>query len=250
MSLVRSDGLLHVGICCKPFASKILLKESKDVNLWAQDWDCGEGSPAYPSRSAGWSSGAQWFPSIWTHSEAYGWQAICKSRDVLTTDTWYRRLLCVCYLLATRHVHSELRKTFRARRRFMICFSFIFKTVLCKGRGRDCVVFIAIRCGLDGPGIESRWGKDFQYPSTPAPRQPRLLYNGYRVYFPGIKGEAGAWLSSPNSFVHQGRLCGKLYPPPPPSPPCAWHATGQTSYKDKQNSFTPITVYQSQYSVL
>ena len=34
--------------------------------------------------------------------------------------------------------------------------------------GRDCAVGIATRYGLDGPGIESRWGRDFPHPSRPA----------------------------------------------------------------------------------
>jgi hypothetical protein len=40
--------------------------------------------------------------------------------------------------------------------------------------GRDSVVGIATRYGLDGPGIESRWGPDFHPPSRPAmgPTQP------------------------------------------------------------------------------
>jgi hypothetical protein len=37
--------------------------------------------------------------------------------------------------------------------------------------------------GLDGPGIESRWGRDFPHRSW---GQLSLLYNGYRV-FPGGK---------------------------------------------------------------
>ena len=34
--------------------------------------------------------------------------------------------------------------------------------------GRDSSVGIAARYGLDGPGIESRWGRDFPPPSRPA----------------------------------------------------------------------------------
>ena len=33
--------------------------------------------------------------------------------------------------------------------------------------GRDSSVGIATRCGLDGPGIESRWVRDFPHPSIP-----------------------------------------------------------------------------------
>jgi hypothetical protein len=55
-------------------------------------------------------------------------------------------------------------------------------------------------CGLDGPGIESRWRRDI----PPRPDRPwgpsRLLYNGYRV-FPGGKERPGrdADLSPPSS---------------------------------------------------
>ena len=54
--------------------------------------------------------------------------------------------------------------------------------------GRDSAVGIATRYGLDGPGIESRWGRDF--PDRPW-GLPSLLYSGYRV-FTGGKA-AGAW---------------------------------------------------------
>jgi len=45
--------------------------------------------------------------------------------------------------------------------------------------GRDSSVGIATRYGLDGPGIESVWGRDFPHPSW---GPPSLLYNGYRVF--------------------------------------------------------------------
>ena len=35
-------------------------------------------------------------------------------------------------------------------------------------RGPDSSVGIATRYGLDGPGIESRWGRNFPHPSRPA----------------------------------------------------------------------------------
>jgi len=34
--------------------------------------------------------------------------------------------------------------------------------------GRDSSVGLATSYGLDGPGIESRWGRDFPHPSRPA----------------------------------------------------------------------------------
>jgi len=33
--------------------------------------------------------------------------------------------------------------------------------------GQDRAVRIATRYGLDGPGMESRWGRDFPHPSRP-----------------------------------------------------------------------------------
>jgi hypothetical protein len=58
--------------------------------------------------------------------------------------------------------------------------------------GRDSVVGTATRYGLDGPGIESRCGRDFPQPSRPAlgPTQP--LIQLVPSLFPGGKA-AGAW---------------------------------------------------------
>jgi hypothetical protein len=57
--------------------------------------------------------------------------------------------------------------------------------------GRDSSVGIATGYGLDGLGIESRWGRDFSHSPDRPWGPPSLLYNGYRV-FPGGKA-AGAW---------------------------------------------------------
>ena len=45
-------------------------------------------------------------------------------------------------------------------------------------RGRDSSVGIATRYGLDGPGIESRWGRDFSHTSRLAlgPTQPPIQW--------------------------------------------------------------------------
>ena len=66
---------------------------------------------------------------------------------------------------------------------------------LSHARGRDSSVGIATRYGLHGPGIESRWGRDFPHPSRPPWGPHSLLYNGYRV-FPGGKA-AGVWCWPP-----------------------------------------------------
>ena len=58
--------------------------------------------------------------------------------------------------------------------------------------GRDSSVGIVTRYGLDGPGIESRWRRDFPHPSRPAlgPTQPPIQW--VPGLFPGGKA-AGAW---------------------------------------------------------
>jgi hypothetical protein len=58
--------------------------------------------------------------------------------------------------------------------------------------GRDSVVGIATRYGLDGPGIEPRWRRDFPHPCRPAlgPTQPPV--QGIPGMFPGGK-VAGSW---------------------------------------------------------
>jgi hypothetical protein len=59
--------------------------------------------------------------------------------------------------------------------------------------GRDSSVGIATRYGLDGPGIESRWGRNFPYLSIPAlkPTQPPIervsgLYGGVKRMERGV----------------------------------------------------------------
>ena len=63
------------------------------------------------------------------------------------------------------------------------------------------VVGIATGYGLDGPGIESRWGGGGEIFRT-CPDRPILLYNGYRV-FPGVKSDWGVTLTPhpPSSAV-------------------------------------------------
>jgi hypothetical protein len=58
-------------------------------------------------------------------------------------------------------------------------------------RSRDSSVSIATRYGLEGPGIESRWGEIFRTYPDRLRGPPSLLYNRYRL-FPGVKA-AGAW---------------------------------------------------------
>jgi len=66
--------------------------------------------------------------------------------------------------------------------------------------GRHSSVGIATRCGLDGPGIESRWGSDIfctrpDQPIVP----PSLLYNGYRVFTGDKATRAWLWPPTPSN---------------------------------------------------
>jgi hypothetical protein len=48
--------------------------------------------------------------------------------------------------------------------------------------GPDSSVGIVTVYGLDGPTIESRWGRDFPHLSRPALRSTQPPVNGYRVF--------------------------------------------------------------------
>ena len=53
--------------------------------------------------------------------------------------------------------------------------------------GRDSSVGVATRYGLDGPGIEFLWGRDFPHPSIPAPGAHPTSYTMGTGSFPGVK---------------------------------------------------------------
>jgi hypothetical protein len=59
--------------------------------------------------------------------------------------------------------------------------------------GRDCSVGTATRYGLDDPGLESRWGRDFPHPSRMTLGSIQLPVQWESGLFPRGKA-AGAWL--------------------------------------------------------
>ena len=69
--------------------------------------------------------------------------------------------------------------------------------------GQDSVVGIATGYGIDGPGIESRWGRDFPHLSRPAlgPTEPPVQW--VPGHSPGGKEEPGreADASPPSSAL-------------------------------------------------
>jgi hypothetical protein len=88
---------------------------------------------------------------------------------------------------------------------------------------RDSSVGIATRYGLDGPGIESRWGRDFRTCPDRPRGPPSLLYNGYRFSFPGGK-QPGRWPPTPSSAEVKERV--QLYLCSPSGP--SWPVLGLT----------------------
>ena len=63
-----------------------------------------------------------------------------------------------------------------------------FAEYLGANSGPGSVDGIATGYGLEGPGIESRRGGEIFRTCPDRPwGPPRLLYNGYRVSFPGVK---------------------------------------------------------------
>jgi hypothetical protein len=64
-------------------------------------------------------------------------------------------------------------------------------------RGQDSSVGIATRYGLDVSGIQSRWERDIPHSSRPTlGGPPRLLCNGYRGSFPGVRCGRGLALTT------------------------------------------------------
>jgi len=63
----------------------------------------------------------------------------------------------------------------------------------------DSSVGIATGYGLDGPGIESRWGVRFSVPVQTGPGAHQVSYTICTVSFPEVKGGRGVALN-PHPF--------------------------------------------------
>jgi hypothetical protein len=86
--------------------------------------------------------------------------------------------------------------------------------------GRDSSVGTATRCELDGPGIESRWGRDFQHPSRPALRPTQPPAQWVPGSFPGVKRPGRGVVHPPTSSAEvKERVELYLYSPSGPSWP-------------------------------
>jgi len=90
---------------------------------------------------------------------------------------------------------------------------------------RHISVGVATRYGLDGMGVESRWGRDFPHPSRPALGSTHPPMQWVPGLFPGGKA-AGAWRwpPTPSSAEVKERVDLYLYSPSGPS----WPVLGWT----------------------
>ena len=82
-----------------------------------------------------------------------------------------------------------------------------FKSIYEHIMGRHSSVGIATRYGLDGPGIESRWGQDFSAPVQTGPGAHSVSYTMGTGYLYGGKAAGrGADHPPPSSAVVEGRV--------------------------------------------
>jgi hypothetical protein len=88
---------------------------------------------------------------------------------------------------------------------------------------RDSSVGIATRYGLDGPGIESRWRRDFTYPSRTVLGPTHPLVQWVPRFSPGVKRPGrGVDHAPPPSAEFKERVELYLYSPSGRS----WHVLG------------------------
>ena len=119
--------------------------------------------------------------------------------------------------------------TFQKTGRFLDTVGTVYHLVIYmqsnKIRGRDSAVGIATRYGLDGPGIESRWGARFSAPVQTGPGAHPASYTMGTGSFPGVK-RPGRDVDHPppSSAEVEGRAELYIYSPSGPS----WPVLGRT----------------------
>ena len=91
--------------------------------------------------------------------------------------------------------------------------------------GRDSSVGIATRYGLDGPGIESRWGSRFSTPVQTGPGAHPASCTMGTGSFPGVK-RPGRGVDHPPPSKRRGHERVELYLYSPSGP--SWPVIGRT----------------------
>jgi hypothetical protein len=99
------------------------------------------------------------------------------------------------------------------------CIKFFCDILLC----RDSSVGIATRCGLDGPGINSRCVPDFPHPSRPALGPTQTPTQWVPCLFPGVK-RPGRVVAQPPPSRAEVKEIGELYLYSPSGP--SWPVLG------------------------
>ena len=74
----------------------------------------------------------------------------------------------------------------------------VIVVVVGNNMGRYSIVGIATHYGLDGPGIKSRWRRDFPHKSRLALGPPSLLFNGQQVFPRGYSGRGVVLTTNPH----------------------------------------------------
>jgi len=72
--------------------------------------------------------------------------------------------------------------------------------------GPGSVVCIATAYGLDGPGIESRWGRDFPHLSRPALRPTQPPVQWVQGLSPGVRCGRGVTLTPHPLLVQRSKI--------------------------------------------
>jgi hypothetical protein len=91
------------------------------------------------------------------------------------STTWRKLPLNNCHFTPSTHLHILNEKNIYISH-YLILHAKKLRSLYRHNVGRDSIVSIVTRYGLDGPGIESQWGQDFLHPSRPAlgPTQPPI----------------------------------------------------------------------------
>jgi hypothetical protein len=113
---------------------------------------------------------------------------------------------------STRH-YSDMQIRKNKKR---TCTYFFFQVIYVYAMGRDSSVGIATRYGLDGPGIEYRWRRDFPYRSIPTPGTHPASYTRGTGLLPKIK-RPGRGVDHPPPSIAEVKERIELYSPFGPS---------------------------------
>ena len=154
--------LLNTLLCTDFLRETACDRGKSNVQFIAKSWVTQQNSVQWPS----------FFSS--SHMLCVQW-AVCAARR----EGYCLQCVCSCislnWLLVT---HLFIFIYFYSSVRFCISYIDLWCYLITDSGGRHSAVDIATRYGLDGPGIESRWGKDFPHPSRPAlgPTQPPVQW--------------------------------------------------------------------------